>query len=164
MIEWISPMNANYPVKRPPIRHFDFKPKIDYGRFCGVGYADVALNQDIERLRELWEKVQASRDRDAIYDYLRVAYELVLCWMVECQESQRARRALKINGLAPLKDPEPFAAVIAASVSPKKLDRRQLSKYARVLRFSARLNIHPRDFKRVVKDRFGGLNACAARF
>ena len=164
MIGLTKSMNANNPFKSLPVRYFEFKPKIDYARFRGVGYADAALNQDIERLRDLWEKVQASRARDAIYDYLIAAYELVRCWQVERQESQRAQRALKINGLAPPKDPEPFAAVIVASVSPKQLDRRQISKYARVLRFSARLNIHPRDFKRVIKDRFGGLNACAARF
>jgi hypothetical protein len=157
-------MNANYPVRSLPIRYFDFEPRIDYARSCGVGYVDAALNQDIERLRDIWERAQASRARDAIYDYLRAAYELVICWKVEGQESQRARRALKINGLAPPNDPEPFAAVIAASVSPKKLDRRQLSKYSRVLRFAARLNCHPSDLKRFVKDRCGGLNAAAARF
>jgi hypothetical protein len=157
-------MNRSQPNKSLPLQYFKFKPKINYKHVCGVGYVDQALFQDIERLRDLWEKVQASRARDAIYDYLAAAYQLVLCWRVEHQERQRARRALKINGLAPPKDPEPFAAVIAASVSPKKLDRRQLSKYSRVLRFAARLNCHPRDFKRLIKDRCGGINSCATRF
>jgi hypothetical protein len=49
-------------------------------------------------------------------------------------------------------------------ISPGKLDRRKLSKYSRALRFAARLNCHASDLKRVVKDRRGGLNACAARF
>jgi hypothetical protein len=145
------------------MQRFEFKPKIDYARSCGVGYADTALNQEIERLREAWEKVQSSRDRDAIYEYLRAAYELVLCWKVECHEIQRARRALKINGLAPPEEPEPFAAVIAASVSPKKLDRRQLSKYSRVLRCAGSFDCRPKRLKRFIKDR-GGLNSCATRF
>ena len=147
---------------RSSLQRFDFQPKVDYAHFCGVGYSDTSLNQEIERLRDLWQKVQASRNRDAIYEFLTAAYELVLCWKVERQQVQRARRALKINGLAPPKDPEPFAAVIAASISPRKLDRRQLSKYSRALQWAARLDCHPRDLKRRIKDRRGGLNACAA--
>jgi hypothetical protein len=128
-----------------------------------VAYPDASLNQEIERLRDLWQKVQASRGRDAIYEYLKAAYELVLCWEVESQEVQRARRALKINGLAPPENPEPFAAVIAASVSPAKLDRRQTSKYARALRFAAARDCHPKRLGRFIKAN-GGLNCCAAAF
>ena len=145
------------------MQRFEFKPKIDYTHFCGVGFADTALYNDTERLRELWQKVQACRARDAVYDYLTAAFELVLCWKVECHEIQRARRALKINGLAPPEEPEPFAAVIAASVSPKKLDRRQLSKYSRVLQYAASCDCRPKKLKRFIKKR-GGLNSCAARF
>jgi hypothetical protein len=155
--------NAKPMAKGLPIQQFEFKPKIDYTHSCGVGYIDAALNQDIERLREHWEKVQASRARDAIYGYLRAAYELVLCWKVECQEIQRARRALKINGLAPPVEPEPFGAVVAASVSPKKLDRRQLSKYSRVLRYAAARECHPKRLKGFI-ERHGGLNGAAAKF
>jgi hypothetical protein len=146
------------------MEHFEFKPNIDYKNFCGVSYVDVALNNDIERLREIWQKVQASRERSAIYLFLRAAYELVLCWKVEDHEIQRARRALKINGLAPPEEPEPFAAVIAASVSPKKLDRRQLSKFSRALRYAASRDCHPNDLKRFIQDRHGGLNACAGKY
>jgi hypothetical protein len=163
MIDWTEPMISNG-GKRFSLQHFEYKPKVNFKRGYYVGSSDAGLNQGLETLRDLWLKVQSSRDRDAIYEYLTAAYELVLCWKIEDQHVQRAKRALKINGLAPpVNDPEPFAAVIAASVSPKKLDRRQLSKYARVLRFAARLNCHPRDFKRLVKYRYGGLNACAAR-
>jgi len=156
-------MGPVYRGKGLPIQQFEFRPKIDYRHWCGVGYVDAALNQDIERLRERWQNVQASRARDAIYKYLRAVYEIVLCWKVEEQEIQRARRALKINGLAPPEEPEPFAAVIAASVSPNKLDRRQLSKYSRALRYAATCDCHPRKLKRFIKRR-GGLNKCAAKF
>jgi hypothetical protein len=147
-----------------PLQQFKFWPLLDYKHFSGVGYLDPALNQDIERLRELWQQVQASRDRDAIYRFLRAAYELVLCWKVERHEVQHARRALKINGLAPPEEPEPFAAVIAASVSPGKLDRRQVSKYSRALRHAAACDCRPKELKRFIKGRWGGLNGCAAQF
>jgi hypothetical protein len=164
MIDWTKPMRPSG-GKRFSFQPFEYKPKVNFKRSHYVGSSDAALNQELETLRDLWLRVQSSRDRDAIYEYLTAAYELVLCWKIEDQQVQRAKRALKINGLAPpVNDPEPFAAVIAASVSPEKLDRRQVSKYSRVLRFAARLNCHPRDFKRLVKYRCGGLNACAARF
>lgn len=150
--------------RRFPIHRVEFKPKIDYTHFCGVGYPDTSLNQEIERLRDLWQKVQTCQARDAIYQFLRASYALVLCWKEEEQEIQRARRALKINGLAPPEDPEPFAAVIAASVSPSKLDRRQLSKYSRALRYAAQRGCHPKDLKRLIQHRHGGLNACAAKY
>lgn len=151
-------------TRRFPIHPVEFNPKINYKRHCGVGYVDAALNQAIERTRELWQKVQASRNRDAIYEFLRAVYELVLCWKVEKQEKQRAGRALKINGLPPPEKPEPFAAVIAASVSPRKLDRRQLSRYSRALQYAASRDWHPSDLKRFIQDRHGGLNACAAKY
>jgi hypothetical protein len=146
-----------------PLQRSEFRPDINYAHHCGVGYVDTALNQDIERLREQWQKVQASRARDAIYGYLRATYELVLCWKIECQEAQRARRALKINGLAPPEEPEPFGAVIAASISPRKLDRRQLSKYSRALRYAAARECRPKRLERFIKAN-GGLNCCAAEF
>jgi hypothetical protein len=158
-------MSPIQPAKRVPLQRFEYMPGTKYAHSRGVvGYVDAALNQDIERLRDLWEKVQASRVRDAIYDYLRAAYNLVLCWKVERHSRQRAKRALKINGLAPPRRPEPFAAVIMASVSPKKLDRRQLSKYSRALQYAASRQCHPNDLKRFIQDRHGGLNVCAAKY
>lgn len=145
-----------------PMHHFEFRPGVDYARFCRVGLADTALYQAIEHLRDVWLEVQSSRDRDAIYEYLKYAYELVRCWAVERQEIQRARRALKINGLAPPLEPDPFAAVIAASMAPGQLDRRQLSKYSRVLRFAAACDCHPKQLRRFIKTRWGGINDCAA--
>lgn len=128
---------------------------------CGVSYPDISLNQDIKRLRELWHKVQADRDRDAIYDYLIAVYELVEWWAVERRAVERAERALRLNGLLMPEEPDPFAAVIAASIAPRRLDRRQLSKYARVLRYAAARRRRAKQLKEFIKER-GGLNACAA--
>ena len=135
----------------------------DASRFCGVGYSAVSLNQDIKRLREVWRRLQSDRDRDAIYDYLTAVYELVEWWTVERQAIDRARRALQVTGLIVTEEPEPFAAVIAASVAPSRLDRRQLSKYAHVLRYAADRECRAKKFQDFIKGR-GGINSCAARF
>lgn len=130
----------------------------------GVGYYDTSLNHDIKRLRDIWHKVQADRDRDAIYDYLAAVFELVEWWAVERRAVERAERALRINGLLVREEPEPFAAVIAASVAPARLDRRQLSKYARALQYAAARHCRAKKLKGFVKDRHGGINRCAAKF
>lgn len=132
-----------------------------YGRFCGVPYPDSSLNQDIKRLREVWDKVQADRHRDAIYDYLTAVFELVEWWTVERRAVELAERALRITGLLVPEEPDPFAAVIAASVAPRRLDRRQLSKYVRVLRQAFGRRCRARQLKHFIKNR-GGLNDCIA--
>jgi hypothetical protein len=136
----------------------------DYKHLCGVGYPDISLNQDIRRLRDLWHKVQGDRDRDAVYDFLTAVYELVEWWTVERRAIDRARRALRLNGLLVVEEPEPFAAVIAASVAPARLDRRQASKYARALQYAAARDCRAKTLKGFIKDRHGGINRCAAKF
>lgn len=132
-----------------------------YKHLCGVSYPDISLNQDIKRLREIWHKVQSDRDRDAIYDYLTALYELIEWWAVERRAVDRAERALQITGLLVPENPEPFAAVIAASMAPDRLDRRKASKYARVLRLAFDRRCRAKHLKHFIKSR-GGLNACIA--
>jgi hypothetical protein len=135
----------------------------DNTHICRVAYPNVSLNQDIKRLREIWQKVQGDRNRDAIYGYLTAVYELIEWWTAEMLAIDRAKRALRVNGLVVTEEPEPFGAVIAASVSPKKLDRRQLSKYSRALRYAAARGCRPKRLKGFI-ERHGGLNSAAARF
>jgi len=126
-----------------------------------VHYPDASLNESIKRLRELWKKVQADRSRDAIYEYLTAVCELVEWWAAERREIEYAQRALRVNGLIVTEEPEPFAAVIAASVAPGRLDRRQLNKYSRALRYAAACDCNSKRLKRFIKEQ-GGINDCAA--
>jgi len=138
------------------------KPAFDFERnkyLCGVSYPDISLNQDIKRLRAIWRKVQADRDRDAIYDYLTAVYELVEWWAVERRAVERAERALRISGLLAPENPDPFAAVIAATIAPDRFDRRKASKYARALRLAFGRDCRAKKLKDFIKNR-GGLNAC----
>jgi len=42
-----------------------------------VPFSTEALKANLQRLQNEWEKVQASRDRGAIYGYLSAIFELV---------------------------------------------------------------------------------------
>ena len=48
-----------------------------------VPYATQALRQDLLRVRIAWDECQSSRDRNAIYGYLAVVFDLVMWWAAE---------------------------------------------------------------------------------
>jgi hypothetical protein len=88
-----------------------------------IPYSSAALRQDLDRLRNAWEDVQCSRDRNAIYSYLTAVYALVAWWTAEGREIDRARRALRTRLLKVFEGEDPFAA---ASRKPSRafIDRR----------------------------------------
>ena len=45
-----------------------------------VPFSTEAMKANLLRLQNEWETVQASRDRDAIYQYLNSIFELVSWW------------------------------------------------------------------------------------
>ena len=128
-----------------------------------VPYSSAALRQDLERIRDVWDDCQASRDRNAIYRYLNAVYGLVAWWTAEGREIDRARRALRLQRLKVSDREDPFAAVIRCTADPAKADKRTRSKWSRrhAVRGLYKLDSEPLDS--FIK-RKGGINACAARF
>jgi hypothetical protein len=51
-----------------------------------IPYTEEAMRQDLQRVRNVWEGAQSSRDRDAIYGYLTAVYGLVAWWTAESRE------------------------------------------------------------------------------
>lgn len=123
-------------------------------------YSDKALEADIAPLGDAWSLSQTSRDRDAIYPYLSAVFELVEWWTAKGHSSQYALRALACRGISVPAATDPFAAVIAASVHPKVLDKRLISKWSRALRFTATFK-RPKESLSAFIIRRGGINACA---
>jgi hypothetical protein len=128
-----------------------------------IPYAKGALSADLARLRDTWRKVQSSRDRDAIFLFLTDVFELVACWAFEKQADKRAARALALRGLGIPNKIEPYGAVIIASVAPKTIDKRTISKWSRTLRFAAACNPRNKRLRRFIKTN-GGINACAGAY
>ncbi len=128
-----------------------------------IAFSTKALKANLLRLLNEWESVQASRDRDAIYGYLTAVFDLVMWWSQEGKAVKRAYRALRLQGHKPIREPEPFAAVILCTADRDKVDYRTRSKWSRVLRYAA----ENKDLKEPLRDfikRKGGINRCAARF
>ena len=128
-----------------------------------IPFSTEALKASLLRLENAWEAVQASRNRNAIYQYLAEVFELVTWWEQDQKEIEYAHRALHLQGHKSVREPEPFAAVILCTSDPKKVDGRMRSKWSRVLRYAAEykdLNESLGDFAK----RKGGINECAARY
>ena len=121
------------------------------------------MQANLLRLQNEWETVQASRDRDAIYQYLTAVFEIVMVWAKEGKAVNRAHRALHLRGHKSVREPEPFAAVILCTSDPDKVDDRTRSKWSRVLRYAAEYKDLDEPLRNFIKRR-GGINACAARF
>jgi hypothetical protein len=128
-----------------------------------VPYCKEALRQDLTRVRIAWDGCQASRDRNAIYGYLTVVFDLVMWWAAEDRAITRARWMLRLQGVdLPIID-EPFAAVILCTTDRHKVDKRTRSKWSRVLRYAAEYKTNSESLATFVL-RKGGINQCAERF
>jgi hypothetical protein len=128
-----------------------------------IPYSNEAMRQDLQGLRNAWEDVQASRDRNAIYGYLIAVYGLVVWWTAEGREVDRARRALRLQRLEVSDRESPFAAVIRCTADPAKADKRTRSKWSRVMRYASAYKPDSEPLDHFIK-RKGGINVCAARF
>jgi DNA-binding PucR family transcriptional regulator len=128
-----------------------------------IPFSTDAMRANLLRLQNDWEAVQASRSRDAIYQYLTAVFELVTWWDHESKAVNRASRALHLRGHKSVRRPEPFAAVILCTSDPDKADHRTQSKWSRVLRYAAETKDLDESLRVFIK-RKGGINECAARF
>jgi hypothetical protein len=120
-----------------------------------VEYSDEALTADLQRLEGVWEEVQSSRKRNAIYSYLTAVFDLVAMWEGQGDAQRVAGRALCLR-LADVKlARDPFAAVIFCTSDPEKVDRRTRSKWSRVLRYAAEYKLPSVSLERFVTKRRG---------
>jgi hypothetical protein len=131
---------------------------------ANIAFSSGALKANLARLKDEFEDYQACRDRDAIYRYLNAVFELVTLWNHERRAVDYARRALSAPRRHPVPNiADPFAAIIACTSDPKKVDYRTRSKWSRVLRYAAEYYDSDESLTEFIK-RKGGINRCAARF
>jgi hypothetical protein len=119
------------------------------------------LKNALTKICEAWDDFQTSRDRNAVYRYLRSVYSVV----TRCRSRRHTRRLMQracdFAGLAFDKAADPFTTVIRCT-SEKSLDHRTVSKWSRALRYAAYRN-RPRRMLVTFMKAAGGINACASR-
>jgi hypothetical protein len=152
--------NIPIPCKRPaPVVEFSMPLKAD--RFVAAT-ARKSLGQRLGKVSNAWERFQDDRGRDAVYRYLRAVFALVKRYGGRRRTRRLVRRAFKFAGLPVDKAAEPFTAVIRCT-SEGKPDNKTISKWARALRYVARVKKPEHRLEAFMKGR-GGVNACAALY
>jgi hypothetical protein len=114
-------------------------------------------------VRKAWTVFQSTRERSAIYAYLHMVFMQVNSWEKNPSEKSEALRAVKEQNPKMALPEDPFAAVIACTADPKKVDGKACSKWSRVLRYAAAYKPE-KELLRDFLQRKGGINKCAARY
>jgi hypothetical protein len=128
---------------------------------CDAKSADKAKKSLAKRLihvEHAWEEFQETRDRDAVYEYLRAVFSIVQHYRWQGRTKKLIRRAYKFAELPFDKNADPFAVIIRCTCE-QQLDRKTVSKWSRALRYVAQVKKRT-PLKPFMKDR-GGINACA---
>jgi hypothetical protein len=119
-----------------------------------------AIRHELGKVAAVWEQVQKTRARDAIYIYLEAVHDLVRDWERRGRADRRARRALRARGPKAPKHPEPYAAVIACTCTA---DIKARSKWARALRYVAGCRPSGKSLKERMRP-WGGINGTSSLF
>jgi hypothetical protein len=116
----------------------------------------------LKLVRAAWERYQGTRERDAIYGYLKVVYSLVAQAKARSRLGRLVKNAQLIAGLPIDRKADPFSTLIKYT-SKGRVDSKSVSKWTRVLRYAMSGKADPDELREFIKGR-GGLNACAAKY
>ncbi len=114
----------------------------------------------LERGRRAWKQYQANReyDKDAVYIYLAVIFDIVRRWKKIGMADRYPVRAIKRHRSPIRMKADPYARMIYCTSNIE--DAKTRSKWAKVMRWVAKHNKKGRSFREFVKNN-GGLNNCA---
>jgi hypothetical protein len=121
-----------------------------------------SIRQRLGDVCNAWDDFQETRDRDAVYGYLRAVFSIVKHYRGRRQTKKLMRRAYKFAGLRVDTSADPFAAVIRCTCD-SKADNKTISKWSRALRYVARVKKPRHPLTTFMKNR-GGINACAGLY
>ena len=128
-------------------------------RSLGLERVEDPVAAGLARARKAWKEYQENReyDRNAVYIYLRVVFDVVQQWEKVGLADEYSLMALKRDIPIRMKA-DPYARVIYCTSS--KDDPKVRSKWANVMRWVAKHNKKGRSFTKFVTNN-GGLNKCA---
>jgi hypothetical protein len=122
----------------------------------------IRLIRWLEKIHRAWGEFQASRSRDAVYDYLAAVFAIVMHYKVRRQTTKLLRHAFEFANLPFDKNADPFSAVIRCT-SERDIDNKTISKWGRALRYASQRKEPDMRLKTFMKEA-GGVNACAGRY
>jgi hypothetical protein len=118
------------------------------------------LKLELEQLRVVWQQVQHTRQRDAVYEFLEAGYDVVSRFN-RAGDGRKLLRKLHRLDHRLKRIQEPYAAAIHFA-SDYSVDNRTRSKWSRLMRFAERTKKRSELLDDFIR-RNGGINACASR-
>jgi len=118
------------------------------------------LKIEMEKLRVVWRQVQSTRQRDAVYEFLEAAFDVVSKFNRAGSGGKLLRKLHRLD--CQLKRiHEPYSAVIHYATD-HSLDSRTRSKWSRLMRFAEQTKKRREMLEDFIR-RNGGINECASR-
>jgi hypothetical protein len=143
----LIPKTLQVPIARRPHRQAKSQTK------------KARLRRWLEKVHGTWDDFQASRARDAVYEYLDAVFAIVQHYKVRRRTNRLLRHAFEFANLPFEKNADPLSAVIRCT-SDDNLDSKMISKWARALRYVVRRKESDIGLRKFMKG-VGGVNACA---
>ena len=122
----------------------------------------IGIRQRLEIACDAWDNFQASRTRDAVYEYLEAVFSIVEHYRVRRRTKRLLRDAVKFADLAFDKNADSLTAIIRCTCDDT-VDSKTISKWARALRYVAHCKGPATRLETFMKEA-GGVNACADRY
>jgi hypothetical protein len=119
---------------------------------------NIRLKRWLEKVHCAWGEFQASRSRDAVYEYLAAVFSIVTHYKIRRLTNRLLRHAFKFADRPFEENADSFKAVIRCT-SERDIDNKTVSKYARALRYAARRKESDMPLKTFMKEA-GGINVC----
>jgi hypothetical protein len=120
---------------------------------------EISIRRRLEKICDAWDDFQASRARDAVYEYLEAVFAIVKHYRVRQKTRKLLRHAFKFANLPLNNSSDPFTAVIRCTCADRA-DNKTISKWARALRYVACCKVPWARVGTFIKEA-GGVNACA---
>jgi hypothetical protein len=115
---------------------------------------------ELEKVRVVWRQVQHTRQRDAVYEFLEVVYDVVSKFNRAGSGGRLLRKLHRIDQQLK-RIQEPYSAVIHFA-SAYSVDSRTRSKWSRLMRFADQTKKRTEMLGDFIR-RNGGINECAAQ-
>jgi hypothetical protein len=129
---------------------------------CAGTTSAARIRRWFEKIRDVWNRFQTSRARDAVYAYLEAVFAIVEHYKVRRRTTRLRRYAFKFANL-PLNDSSDLFTAVIHCTCDDNADSKTISKWARALRYVARCKVSPTQLKTFMKGA-DGVNACASLY
>jgi hypothetical protein len=124
----------------------------------GKKLSPAVLKLELERLRVVWQQVQHTRQRDAVYDFLDAVYDVVSKFNRTGSSARLLRKLHRLDRKL-RRIQEPYSAVIHFATD-HSVDGRARSKWSRLLRHAQRTKKRTELLADFIRQK-GGINECA---